>query len=145
VSDQDMAEIAEQIDEVYKKADFVGSLVTQGDTGRPTEYTGDKVQPPDWWVKFWERHHANTGYSRPQVMEELRKVHGPEWSPLSERELAAEAEQLAYPEYRPVTRAEVTVVNAWRHSSVGGRAFVGALLLAPIVGFALLRRRRRTF
>jgi hypothetical protein len=145
VSDQDMAEIAEQIDQVYKKADFVGSLVTQGDTGRPTEYAVEKIQPPDWWVKFWERHHANTGFSRPEVIEEVRKVRGADWSPLSEKELADEAEQLAYPESRPVTRARVSVLNLWKHSSVGSRVLVGALCVLPIVGFTLLRRKRRRF
>ena len=52
VSEQDMAEIADEINKVYAKGDFVGSLVTGGDTGRPTEYDSDKVQPPDWWEHF---------------------------------------------------------------------------------------------
>ena len=38
VSEQDMADIAEQINKVYKQADYVGSLVVEGPTGRE----------PDW-------------------------------------------------------------------------------------------------
>ena len=44
VSEQDMADIAEQINKVYKQADYVGSLVVEGPTGRPTEYHGTHVE-----------------------------------------------------------------------------------------------------
>lgn len=37
VSEGDLADIATQIRRVYEEADYVGSLVTEGDTGRPTE------------------------------------------------------------------------------------------------------------
>jgi hypothetical protein len=144
VSDKDMKEIAEEINKVYSKGDFVGSLVTQGETGRPTEYDGDKVQPPDWWEKFWERHHANTGYTRKEVIEELRKNHEPGWCPLTEKELADDAEPMAYPESRPVTRAGVTVLNLWRHSSTGEKVLAGAILLLPVAGFVMVRRTLRT-
>jgi hypothetical protein len=95
VSDQDMTEIKEQIDKVYAQADFVGSLVSDGATGRPTEYDGDKVQPPDWWDRFWERYQQNTGLSRDQVIDKLRQRFGKEWCPTTEQELARHAEQLA--------------------------------------------------
>jgi hypothetical protein len=49
----------------------VGSLVTQGETGRVTEYEGVKQQPPDWWERFWERHEQNTGDSREVAMAKL--------------------------------------------------------------------------
>ena len=42
VSEYDIAQIREQIDRVYQNADYVGSLVTDGYTGRTTEW----VQPP---------------------------------------------------------------------------------------------------
>ena len=42
VSEQDMAEIAEQINRVYKQADYVGSLVVDGEKGRPTEHDGER-------------------------------------------------------------------------------------------------------
>jgi hypothetical protein len=94
VSPQDMADIKAQIDRVYKDADYVGSLVVSGDTGRPTEYDGDKQEPPDWWDQFWKRHEANTGQSREQTIEMLRRLHGSNWMPASEQELQRELEKL---------------------------------------------------
>lgn len=55
VTESDIKQIAEQIDKVYAKADYVGSLVVGGDTKRPTEYTGDKNKPHNWWREFWRR------------------------------------------------------------------------------------------
>ena len=37
VDERDLAAIAKNIDRVYKDADYVGSLVVEGYTGRPTE------------------------------------------------------------------------------------------------------------
>ncbi|PZU95058.1 MAG: hypothetical protein DCF32_22615 [Leptolyngbya sp.] len=54
VSEADMAEIREQIDRVYAEADYVGSLVVDGPSDRPTEHDGPKVEPADWWQRFWE-------------------------------------------------------------------------------------------
>jgi hypothetical protein len=64
VSESDMADIAGQIERVYDEADYVGSLVVEGDTSRPTEYEGPKVQPTDWWQVFWGRFEDNTGLTR---------------------------------------------------------------------------------
>lgn len=61
VSAADMAAIASQIERVYADARYVGSLVTEGETGRPTEWDaegGDKGEPPGWWADFWRRHDA---------------------------------------------------------------------------------------
>ncbi|MEW6733288.1 MAG: hypothetical protein AB1489_18310 [Acidobacteriota bacterium] len=66
VSRADIKSIKEQIDRVYAQSDYVGSLVTEGETGRVTEYEGVKVQPPDWWQQFWKRHEQNTG-DRPEI------------------------------------------------------------------------------
>jgi hypothetical protein len=55
VSEADMAEIRQQIDRVYADADYVGSLVVDGPSDRPTEHDGPKVEPPDWWQQFWQR------------------------------------------------------------------------------------------
>jgi hypothetical protein len=95
VTDKDMTDVAEQIRKVYQEGDYVGSLVVDGPKGRPTEYQGDKVQPPDWWARFWVRHLENTGQSRQDVIEQLRKVHGQDWVPVTETALAAAAEELA--------------------------------------------------
>ena len=64
VSAEDMAQIAKQIERVYDEADYVGSLVVDGDTSRPTEYDGPKEQPADWWDVFWKRFEDNTGLTQ---------------------------------------------------------------------------------
>ena len=65
--------------------------MVDGDTGRPTEYDGPKVQPPDWWEKFWKRHLDNTGQTREQALKELRKLHGPKFMPRTEQDLGDKA------------------------------------------------------
>jgi hypothetical protein len=86
LSAQDITEIADQIDRVYQDADYVGSLVTEGETGRPTEHDGPKQEPPDWWEDFWNLHEQNTGQSREQAIEMLRRIR-PHWQPTSQIEL----------------------------------------------------------
>ncbi|MBI3721370.1 MAG: hypothetical protein HY248_02360, partial [Fimbriimonas ginsengisoli] len=76
VSEGDMATIHDQIEGVYAHGDVVGSLVTEGETGRITEYIGCKVQPHDWWQRFWERHEQNTGDSREEAIRKLRRLLG---------------------------------------------------------------------
>ena len=48
------------------------TLVVGGETGRPTEYDGDKNEPADWWNAFWERHQDNTGHSPDDSYDTLR-------------------------------------------------------------------------
>lgn len=74
VTDKDMADIARQIEKVYDDADYVGSLVTGGETARPTEYDGNKIQPAGWWSDFYRRHHENTGQTPWDVMEIFREL-----------------------------------------------------------------------
>lgn len=75
VTASDMAALAGQLDKVYSNADYVGSLVTEGQTGRPTEYAGEsKSQPAGWWRVFWERHESNTGQNEVDVREIWRKI-----------------------------------------------------------------------
>jgi hypothetical protein len=81
VSEADIREIKGQIQRVYKQADYVGSLVVDGDTGRPTEYDGPKNEPSDWWDTFWKRHRDNTGMTPPDTMLLLRRLFGPNWKP----------------------------------------------------------------
>ncbi|PZD71617.1 hypothetical protein C1752_05009 [Acaryochloris thomasi RCC1774] len=80
VSETDMKAIHQQIARVYEDADYVGSLVVEGETGRPTEYEGPKQQPEDWWNKFWQRHQDNTGQSRAEAMVMLQELLG-SWLP----------------------------------------------------------------
>jgi hypothetical protein len=87
VSMQDMREIHQQIGRVYRDADYVGSLVVNGETSRPTEYAGNKKEPPGWWDDFWKRHEQNTGQSREEALDMLRRLRGERWMPRSRREL----------------------------------------------------------
>jgi len=76
VSAGDLRDIKRQIDRVYAHSDYVGSLVTAGETGRITEYAGARVQPADWWERFWELRERETGESREQIQEKLRRLLG---------------------------------------------------------------------
>lgn len=62
ISRTDVKNIQAQIKRVYKDADYVGSLVTQGYTGRPTEWEGDHMEPPGWWRDFWAHYERESGY-----------------------------------------------------------------------------------
>lgn len=76
VSEQDVREIREDLDRVYNFGSSVGSLVTEGETGRPTEYWGLKVQPRSWWTEFWVRHYENTGQTPAQARARLERILG---------------------------------------------------------------------
>ncbi|BDM81361.1 hypothetical protein [Acaryochloris marina] len=80
VSQADMKHINQQIARVYDDADYVGSLVVEGDTGRPTEYDGSKQEPPTWWQEFWKRHRSNTGQSKEDAWEMLNRLIAQAWS-----------------------------------------------------------------
>lgn len=86
VSESDLAEIKAQIDRVYNQGDYIGSLVTDGATGRVTEYDGPKVEPADWWAEFWKRHQENTGDTPEEAKEKIRKLLGEDYlnRPVSE-------------------------------------------------------------
>ena len=81
VSEADIKEINAQIRKVYASADYVGSLVVDGNTRRPTEYDGPKDEPADWWDAFWKRHQGNTGMTPPDTLFMLKKLFGPNWKP----------------------------------------------------------------
>ncbi len=79
VSATDLDQIKAQIDRVYRDAEYVGSLVTGGETGRPTEFTGNKHEPAGWWDDFWTRNYRNTGLTREQVIWALNTLYIPGW------------------------------------------------------------------
>ncbi|MCP4540685.1 MAG: hypothetical protein GY832_26400 [Chloroflexi bacterium] len=70
----DVEEIAAQIQRVYEDADYVGSLVVDGQSERPTEYDGSKIEPADWWQVFWEQFESEIGISRDEAREILRSL-----------------------------------------------------------------------
>ncbi len=54
VTPADIASIRQQIDRVYADGDYVGSLVTEGFTGRPTEWVSQTDEPaPRWSDGTW--------------------------------------------------------------------------------------------
>jgi hypothetical protein len=134
VSAQDIAEINEEIRKVYAEADYVGSLVTGGQTGRPTEHDGDQYEPPDWWERFWADHERNTGYSRTEVVSLIREERGEEWFPLTEKALASDAQAMKYPSNRLLRRTFLQATGPY------GRAMA---VVALVAGLAVLYRRRR--
>lgn len=81
VSAADIEDIAAQIKRVYDDADYVGSLVIDGPSDRPTEHDGPKTEPPGWWDAFWKRFEGNTALSRGQAIDVLRwlKVYAGRW------------------------------------------------------------------
>ena len=79
VSPEDVSSIAQQIDRVYAHSDYVGSLVTEGATGRITEYAGAKVQPADWWAHFWQGYEQHFHISREVAIERLHKLLGTDY------------------------------------------------------------------
>jgi hypothetical protein len=80
VSEEDMSDIARQIQRVYEQADYVGSLVLDGPVGRTTEHAGPHTEPPTWWNAFWEKHFQTTGQSREDGIELLRGLLGDRWA-----------------------------------------------------------------
>jgi hypothetical protein len=71
--------IAEQIETVYKDAKAVGSLVTEPDKGRSTEWDdagAGKKEPADWWQTFWATQEMATGKSRAELMKQLEILLG---------------------------------------------------------------------
>lgn len=77
--EEDMQAIKEGIDRVYAQSDYVGSLVTGGGTPRVTEYDGLKVEPPDWWERFWAGYEHRTGRSREQAIKRAVQLLGPDY------------------------------------------------------------------
>lgn len=78
VTAEDMEQIAEQIGRVHADAKYVGSLVTDTDTGRSTEWDpkGAVKQPADWWDNFWAKHLEETGETPEQVKANLEELLG---------------------------------------------------------------------
>jgi len=75
----EMTAIANQIAAVYTDAKAVGSLVTEPDRGRSTEWDDEgrgKTEPNDWWERFWTRQEAATGKTREELCRQLEVLLG---------------------------------------------------------------------
>jgi hypothetical protein len=78
LTEQDVAEMRKTIDGVYANADAVGSLVTEGKTGRDTEHDGPKCSPI-WWGPFWPYYRNLTGLETEAALEKLDNKYGIAW------------------------------------------------------------------
>ena len=79
VSASEMKAIAEQIQAVYADAKAVGSLVTEPDRGRSTEWDDEgrgKKEPKDWWERFWRTQETATGKTRHELLRQLEILLG---------------------------------------------------------------------
>jgi hypothetical protein len=76
VSVADIEAIKQQIDRVYDDADYVGSLVVDGPSDRPTEYDGDHTEPAGWWDDFWQRYQSLMGLRQEDAIEFWRRIRG---------------------------------------------------------------------
>ncbi len=79
VSPGDMQAIGDQIERVYEDGEYVGSLVVDGPSDRPTEHDGPKVEPPDWWQDFWQRFESDLQMSRWEALRVLEKLGAVAW------------------------------------------------------------------
>jgi len=79
VNEADLNLIKSQIDRVYSQSDSVGSLVVEGETGRPTEYVGCHVQTPYWWQEFWNRYQVDTGETPAEAVRKVRRLLGQDY------------------------------------------------------------------
>ncbi|MCA9517056.1 MAG: hypothetical protein KC635_19070 [Myxococcales bacterium] len=77
VSAADLDAVKAQIDRVYADGTYVGSLVTEGATNRPTEHDGPKTEPDGWWSAFWVRYQGNLGLSREEALEVMQRLYVP--------------------------------------------------------------------
>jgi hypothetical protein len=134
VSAKDMEEIAAQLQQVYDSGDFVGSLVTDGHTARPTEHDGEKVETLEWWADFWERRRQQFGLTRAEVIAELKNVKGEAWFPMTEQELGDEADAHVFAANNGLRRF-------WLRF---GAPLVVGVVLAAVLFLAVVAYRRRS-
>lgn len=79
VTATEMTAIAAQIEAVYADAKAVGSLVTEPDRGRSSEWDDEgrgKLEPADWWPRFWAAQEQATGKTREELLRELELLFG---------------------------------------------------------------------
>ncbi len=74
----DFSTIKKELDKVYAQADYVGSLVLDGKTGRPTEHEVPFVEP-QWWKQFWRVYEKESGHAQKASIEKIKSVYGKNW------------------------------------------------------------------
>ncbi|MDA8793923.1 hypothetical protein N9N67_11800 [Bacteriovoracaceae bacterium] len=79
LTEQDVKGFRTQIDKVFKNADFVGSLVTEGQTSRPTEHNVPACKMYPWWSEIWPKYNAEKGLSEKNAVDLLQRYYGQNW------------------------------------------------------------------
>lgn len=88
IDEKNMKEIADQINRVYSDADWVGSLVTSGETTRPTEHGNkERNQPPTWWADFYKKHFEETRLAESRIVARLEELFGSSWREFTPEEM----------------------------------------------------------
>lgn len=95
VSPEDLKAMAEQIEKVYSQADYVGSLVVEGETGRPTEHSGPELDDDQWWSILCRRHPHLHDLDREQVEASLRKLYGARYRERGDEEILMVLEEFS--------------------------------------------------
>lgn len=77
-SKKELIAMKKQLDGIYENSNYVGSLVIQGKTSRPTEHN---VSPsyPVWWTPFWKKYSLKTGMTEENAVKQLKVKYGKEW------------------------------------------------------------------
>ncbi len=83
----DVDRLAKAIDRIYLSADAVGSLVTDGATGRPTEHSAAPAWPQPFWRSVCEDYTTRTGESWQVALARVHARLGADWEPVDAREL----------------------------------------------------------
>lgn len=76
LNEDELIKIKNQLNQVYKNADYVGSLVTEGKTLRPTEHN---VDYPTWWPIFFPYQLADQVIEADTAELILQQTYGAEW------------------------------------------------------------------
>ncbi len=155
VDAKDLDEIARQLRGVYAQADAVGSLVTEGPTGRTTEHALSPTAPaqghPAWWHDAWSRWERETGRSREEGLALLRDLVGEGWTPPSPEALRDALDRCARARevsrdaggrgFGPDLRCGTMDVAAHGGEAFRGRAASAVLALAGLFGLLGAARR----
>jgi hypothetical protein len=83
VTAADMQAIADQIHRVYEDGDYVGSLVVDGPSDRPTEHEGSKAEPEGWGGRSGSASRATSGFRVTRPLMTPRSLGAVAWHWLS--------------------------------------------------------------
>ena len=82
---KDLQAMTAEFEKVFAQADFVGSLVLDGKTNRPTEHDVE-FNEPVWWPVFWKKYEKASGHRQADSLKQLKKTYGKSWPRWSSNE-----------------------------------------------------------